>query len=207
MRTEVLKINPRYIELSKIKKAARIIKLGGIVAIPTETVYGLAADFFNRRAQEQIYKIKKRPKNKLLPVQIGDISYLDDLNCEVSVFAYNLMSAFWPGPLTLVMNRRGRTFWRKNTIGVRIPENRIALSLLKASQRPLVVPSANMSGQAPVCSAEEVLDIFDGIVDMVIDGGVTQSKIASTVLDITGRQWKILRPGLITKRAIRRVQG
>jgi L-threonylcarbamoyladenylate synthase len=202
LKTEVIKIDSQRIDLEKIRKAAEVIKKGGMVAFPTETVYGLAADFFNKEAIEKIFAVKKRPKDKPLTVQIQDIAYLEKLACEIPTFAYQLMSKFWPGPLTLVFKaKEGGT-----TIGIRIPDNKIAQSLLRESQTPLVAPSANLSGEAAAQTAEEVLQTFDGLIEMVIDAGKVELGLPSTVVDLSVSPFKILREGPITKKDIQDVQ-
>lgn len=201
MKTKVVKINPENIDQEKIKKAAKIIRKGGIVAFPTETVYGLGADFLNQQAVDRISRVKKRPKDKSLTVQIQDIASLEELACDIPAFAYQLMSRFWPGPLTLVFKAK-----ENGTIGVRIPNNQVARSLIKASQTPLVVPSANLSGEPAAQTADEVLQIFDGLIEMVIDGGKVKLGIASTVVDLTVSPYRILRKGTICQKDIQSVQ-
>ncbi len=202
MRTEVIKIDPENIDQEKIKQAAGIIRKGGIVAFPTETVYGLGADFLNKQAVDKIFKVKKRPKGKPLTVQIQDIASLEELACDIPAFAYQLISRFWPGPLTLVFRAK-----EKGTIGVRIPNNRVARSLIKASQTPLVVPSANLSGEPAAQTADEVLQTFDGLIEMVIDAGRVELGVASTVADLSVSPYRILREGAICQKDIHSVQG
>lgn len=202
MKTKVIKIDPENIDQEEIEQAAEIIKKGGIVAFPTETVYGLAADFLNNQAVDKISKVKKRPKGKPLTVQIQDIASLEELTCDIPAFAYQLMGRFWPGPLTLVFKAK-----KSGTIGVRIPDNRIARSLIKASQTPLVAPSANLSGEPAARTAEEVLEIFDGLIEMIIDGGGVELGVASTVVDLTVSPYRILREGTICQKDIQSVQG
>ena len=202
MRTEVIKIDPENIDQEKIEQAAGIIRKGGIVAFPTETVYGLGADFLNKQAVDRIFKVKKRPKGKPLTVQIQDIASLEELACDIPAFAYQLISRFWPGPLTLVFRAK-----EKGTIGVRIPNNRVARSLIKASQTPLVVPSANLSGEPAAQTADEVLQTFDGLIEMVIDAGRVELGVASTVADLSVSPYRILREGAICQKDIHSVQG
>lgn len=208
MKTEVLKINPQALDLDKIRKAAQVIKAGGIVAFPTETVYGLAADFFNQQAVNRIFAVKKRPRNKALPVQIQDIAYLKELAVEIPPFAYKLMSRFWPGPLTLIFSAHPDIKgWvsaqgASRTIGVRIPNNNVAQSLIKESHRPLVAPSANFSGEAAAQCAEELLRSFDGLIEMVIDAGKVELGRPSTVVDFSVSPYRILRQGAISQEDI-----
>jgi L-threonylcarbamoyladenylate synthase len=200
MHTEIIKIDMKNIDLNKIKLVAEAIKKGAVVAIPTETVYGLAANFFNKQAVERIFRLKKRPKNKPLPVQIKDISYLEELTGEISTFAYQLMNTFWPGPLTLVVPAKDG-----GTIGLRIPDNKIAQSVIEKSQTPLVVPSANLSGAPPATTATEVLQTFDGRIEMVIDAGKVKLGVASTVVDLSVSPYRILRESAISSEDIRRL--
>jgi len=186
-------------QLEKIREAAEVIKSGGVVAFPTETVYGLAADFFNQQAVDKIFQVKKRPKQKPLAVQIADSTDLEKLDCFVPPLAFQLMSKFWPGPLTLVFARQ------QATLGVRIPDNRIAQELIKESQTPLVAPSANLTGAPAAKTAEEVLETFDGLIEMVIDAGEVELGIASTVVDLTVSPYKILREGAISRQDIQHV--
>lgn len=202
MKTEVLKIDAENIDLEKIKRAAEVIKKGGIVAFPTETVYGLAADFLNKQAVNRIFEVKKRPKDKPLTLQIQDITYLEELACDISAFAYQLMSKFWPGPLTLVLKAK-----EGGTVGVRIPDNKIAQCLIKESQTPLVAPSANLSGEPAAKIAEEVLQAFDGLIEMIIDGSKVELGIASTVVDLSVSPYRILREGAISQKDIQNAQG
>ncbi len=222
MKTEVIKIDPEDIDLEKIRKAAEVIKKGGVVAFPTETVYGLAADFSNKQAVEKIFTLKKRPKDKPLTVQIQDITYLEELACEIPTFAYQLMGKYWPGPLTLVLPARrpvlrsqgvggslgvGGKAKKEGTVGVRIPNNKIARSLLKESGTALVAPSANLSGEPAAKCAAEVLQTFDGLIEMVIDGGKVELGVPSTVIDLSVSPFKILREGAISQKDIQSVQG
>ena len=212
MQTKVLKIDPQNIDSEKIKKAAQVIKRGGIVAFPTETVYGLAADFFNKQAVDRIFEVKKRPKDKPLSVQIEDITYLEKLACDVPALAYQLAGKFWPGPLTLVLPARrslgvGGKAKERGTIGVRIPDNKIARSLIKESATALVAPSANFSGEPAAKTAQELMHSFDGLIEMVIDSGPVELGMPSTVVDLTVSPYKILREGAISRKDIRSIQG
>lgn len=213
MKTEVIKIDPQDIDLEEIKRAAEVIKAGGLVAFPTETVYGLGADFFNKQAVERIFKVKKRAQTKPLTVQIQDITWLEKLGCDCPAFAYQWMSKFWPGPLTLVLRAKEDSPPLHNaggtgrTIGVRIPDNKVAQCLIKMSETALVVPSANLSGEPPAKGAPEVIQTFDGLIEVVIDAGAVEPGEASTVVDLTVSPFKILREGTICRKDIQGVQG
>jgi len=197
MKTQVVKIDPENIDLEKVRQAAKIIKKGGIVGFPTETVYGLAADFANKQAVRRIFEVKKRPKDKPLTVQIRDIIYLEKLADEIPPFAYQLMGSFWPGPLTLVFRAKAG-----GTLGVRIPANKVARALIEESNTALVAPSANLSGQPEAKTADQVLETFAGLIEMVIDAGAAELGMASTVVDLTVSPPKVLREGIITERDI-----
>ena len=204
MKTEVVKIDPQNVELEKVQKAAEVIKKGGLVAFPTETVYGLGADFLNKQAVARVFAVKKRPKHKALTVQIADITYLEKLTDNIPTFAYQLMSKFWPGPLTLVLPGKTK---ENETIGVRIPSLPVAQALIRACQTPLVVPSANFSGETAARTPEEVLQSFDGLIELLIDSGPTELGIASTVVDLSVSPYRILREGAITQEDIQGAQN
>ena len=200
LKTKVLKVNPKDIDLSKIKIAADIIKGGGIVGFPTETVYGLAADAFNREAVEKVFAVKKRPQNKPLTVQIKDITCLEQLACDIPIITYQLIAKFWPGPLTLILHAK-----EGGTIGLRISSNKVAQKLIEQAQTAIVAPSANVSDQAEAKDAQEVLEVFGGLIDLIIDAGPVELGVASTVLDLTVEPYKILREGSITKEDIQNI--
>lgn len=200
IKTEIIKIDPRSPDKAAIKKAVRIIKAGGLVAFPTETVYGLGADYMNKYAVERLYEVKERPKNKPFTVHISDLKDLDRLSCEVSNPAERLIKKFWPGPLTLVFKTKngGKT-------GVRMPANRAALDFITACKTPIVAPSANISGNKPPTSADEALSDLDGKIEAVLDGGKTDIGVESTVVDLTVSPYKILRTGAISEKEITEV--
>lgn len=194
MKTEVIKLDSRRPDKKVLKQAAKIIKKGGLVAFPTETVYGIAADYMNRGAIRNLYKIKNRPKNKPFTVHISDYDALGEFSCEVSVFEEHLIEKFWPGPLTLIFRTD-----MGDKIGFRMPDYKIALDLISECERSIVAPSANISGNKPPRSAEEVLKDLDGAIDMLLDGGPTTMGIESTVVDVSAMPYKILREGAIHK--------
>ena len=192
MNTEVIKIDKERPDKDALKKAADIIKKGGLVAFPTETVYGLAADYLNKAAVERLYNVKNRPKDKPFTVHISRIDELKGLSCQTTLFSESLMKEFWPGPLTLVFASASG-----GKIGVRMPANRIAFEFIDACGSLVVAPSANISGNRPPCDAEDVLRDLDGKIDMLLDGGRTQVGAESTVVDVSGFPYRILRRGAI----------
>lgn len=201
MKTEVIKINPLIPEFGLIQKAADYIRQGKIAAIPTETVYGLAANISNPEAIKKLYEIKGRPRDKPFSVAIANDQALEHLAADVPVLAYKLVDKFWPGPLTLVLKSAGSNQStggeRSQTIGLRMPNNRVALRIIQASGLELALPSANLSGSQPAQSAREVLEHLDGKIDLVVDAGATELGIESTVVDLTQPHFKILRAGAV----------
>ena len=202
MKTKIIKVTPEDIEI--INEAAQIIKNGGIVAFPTETVYGLGADAFNEEACNKIYEIKGRPSNKPLSLLVSDKDMIDSI-AVITPIAQRLIDKFFPGSLTLILNRNVSSnyalsimYYALTTVGVRMPNNEIALSLIRATGNPIAAPSANLSGQAPPTNAYDVLETFNGKIPLIIDGGVCEFGISSTIVDLTGESPIILRHGAIS---------
>jgi len=200
--TKILKIDPIHPESDKIKEAAEIIKKGGVVAFPTETVYGLGANALEEKAIEKIFLAKGRPQDNPLIVHIGSISQLQELVKSIPEQAHILMEKFWPGPLTLIFNRTDKIPDRITgglpTVAIRMPSHSIALELIKQSGLPIAAPSANTSGKPSPTNALHVIHDLSGKIDMIIDGGNTGVGLESTVLDISGDVPTILRPGGVT---------
>lgn len=195
-----MKVNSAQPEAAKIKKAALILRNGGLVAFPTETVYGLGANMLDKDAIKKVYRIKNRPKGKPLTIHIADVKILKKMVGRIPSSAKKLIAKFWPGPLTLVLKDK-----TSKKTGFRIPDNRIAFLLIKEAAVPVVAPSANISGKRPPTDAQEVLKNLSGKIEMVLDGGKTQIGVESTVVDLSGRQYKILREGAISEEEIRRI--
>ncbi len=209
--TQILKINKYKPQLSKIKKAAEIIKKGGIVAFPTETVYGLGADAFNVEAIKKIFIAKKRPLDNPLIVHVADRSDVKVLAAHLNSNARLLMDRFWPGPLTIILKKKksvpDEVTAHSMTVAVRMPASNIALSLIRESGVPLVAPSANLSTRPSPTSANDVISDLSGRVDMIIDGGACDIGIESTVIDMTVSPPVILRCGGLPAEAIESVIG
>ncbi|MBI2914338.1 MAG: threonylcarbamoyl-AMP synthase [Firmicutes bacterium] len=199
--TEVVRLDPRHPDRDLISRAAETIRRGGLVAFPTETVYGLGADGMSAEAVANLFRAKGRPPSNPLTLHVWAV---DEVRCivrEVPPAASLMMERFWPGPLTLILPR-GRgipdvTTAGLDSVGVRMPDHPVALSVIEAAGRPLAVPSANLSGRpSPTCAAH-VLEDLDGLVDMVLDAGPAGLGIESTVLDLTAVPPVIRRPGAI----------
>ncbi|MCL7413625.1 MAG: L-threonylcarbamoyladenylate synthase [ANME-2 cluster archaeon] len=194
-----------------ISEAARIIKQGGTVAFPTETVYGLGADALNSEAVRKIFQAKGRPQDNPLIVHITDTEQLDMLARDVSDSAHKLMDAFWPGPLTLIFRRRDIvpdvTTCGLDTVAVRMPDDPVAMALIEQAGTPIAAPSANISGRPSPTTAEHVRADLSGRIDAVIDGGPVRVGVESTVLDMTPDIPVLLRPGEVSVEQIRECVG
>jgi L-threonylcarbamoyladenylate synthase len=187
-----------------IQSALDILHLGGLVAFPTDTVYGLAADFRNEAAIASLYAAKGRNMSKAIALLIGSVEQLEEVTTGFSAAAQKLAARFWPGALTLIVSRRPELpslLSALPTIGVRMPDHAFALRLLQASG-PLAVTSANRSGAENTLTARDVLNQLVGQVDMVLDGGKVPGGIPSTVVDCTVQDVKVLREGAISTEAI-----
>lgn len=194
-----------------IKQAATILQNSGLVAFPTETVYGLGADALNAEAAAKIYAAKGRPSDNPLIVHIADKNAVYELADNVSEKAVMLMEAFWPGPLTIILPKKNivpyGTTGGLNTVAIRMPSHPVALSLIKESGVYIAAPSANTSGRPSPTNAEHVKEDMDGRIDMILDGGAVGIGIESTIVDMTGEAPTILRPGFITKKMIEDIVG
>lgn len=194
-----------------VLRAGEILRKGGIVAIPTETVYGLAADATNEQAVENIFFAKGRPQDNPLIVHIAEKAELASLVAEVPPQAMLLAEKFWPGPLTMVMKKSGKipeiVCAGLDTVGIRIPEHPAARAVIKAAGRPLAAPSANTSGRPSPTTAKHVRDDMEGKIDAILDGGPCDVGVESTVVDVTCDPPRVLRPGAITLAQLREVLG
>ncbi|MBU0895573.1 MAG: threonylcarbamoyl-AMP synthase [Candidatus Omnitrophica bacterium] len=200
--TLLITVDPDMPNKDVIAYAAGIIKSGGIVAFPTETVYGLAANMLDKKAVERLCSIKSRPRGKPFTVHIADTGLIEKMGCRISKKAARLIKKFWPGPLTIILkSKNGRK------MGFRMPENTAALRLISASGVPVVAPSANLSGKKPPVSAREALKDMDGKIDMILDAGRTKVGVESTVIDITASRPVILREGAISSKSLLKALG
>ncbi len=209
--TEIVRLNPDRPQEEAIEQAARIIRSGGLVAFPTETVYGLGADAMNERAIQKIFEAKGRPPDNPLIVHVSDRSMLDRVAERVTRKAEALIAKFWPGPLTLVLKRRSEVARSVSaglpTVAVRMPQSKVALELIGRAKTPIAAPSANRSGRPSPTSAAHVALDLGGRIEMILDGGTTNIGIESTVLDLTGDVPLLLRPGWITREQIAETTG
>lgn len=194
-----------------IQQAADIIKEGGLVAFPTETVYGLGADALNPEAVGKVYAAKGRPSDNPMIVHISSKDDLTRLTFEITEDMKKLADVFWPGPLTMVVPARPVvprvTTGGLDTVAVRMPSDVTAAALITSSGVPIAAPSANLSGKPSPTTARHVIDDLDGRIDAIIEGGDCQVGIESTVVDMTGSIPTVLRPGIITREQLSAALG
>ena len=211
MNTIIKKVDVENVNIDVINEAGTIIKRGGLVAFPTETVYGLGANGMDEEAAAKIYAAKGRPSDNPLILHISDIKMLDGIVSDVPNAARILMDKFWPGPMTLVFKKRKEvpygTTGGLDTVAVRYPSHKVALDIISASGVPIAAPSANTSGRPSPTRASHVIEDMDGKVDMIVDGGEVGIGIESTIIDVTGDVPMILRPGYITKAMVEELVG
>lgn len=181
-------------------KAKEVLIKGGVIAYPTETLYGLGAKYDLESALEKIFQLKNRPEEKALTLIIGKVEQLSLITESISPSAKDLIEKFWPGPLTLVFKAKKGLSERlkiNNTVAVRIPGESFALRLARSVEFPITATSANISNLPAAQDAETVLNYFDGKLDLVIDGGRTVSKQPSTIVDVSTETIKVIRQGII----------
>jgi L-threonylcarbamoyladenylate synthase len=202
-----LLVNPNTPEQDAIHEAAHVIQRGGLVAFPTETVYGLGANALDAEAVSHIFAAKQRPASDPLIVHIADPSQLEHIAVDIPPLAHDLAARFWPGPLTLVLKRHPNippnVSAQADTVAVRMPRHPIALALLAQSGLPIAAPSANLFARPSPTTAAHVLEDLRGHVDLVLDGGATSVGVESTVLDLTQTPPLVLRPGGLSLEALR----
>lgn len=195
MRTKIIKTDSIFSTL----RASSALLSGKVIAIPTDTVYGVAVLANKATNIEKLYQIKAREHTKAIPILLGNISQLEKVTPVVTPNLHKLAEQFWPGPLTIIVNIHPdlpNNLSPFSTIGIRIPAHPFALKVLN-SVGPLAVTSANISGNSNTNTADEVLSQLDGSIDLIFDGGKTESGLPSTVVDLTGEEIKILRAGSI----------
>ena len=209
--TEIAHINPEQPDADILNRGAEILRRGGLVAFPTETVYGLGANALDADAVQGIYRAKGRPSNNPLIVHVTDVNAARNLVCEWPETAARLAERFWPGPLTLVLPRADCipdiVTGGGETVGIRVPAHPIAQALLRAVGLPLAAPSANRSLMLSPTRAEHVVRDLDGRIAMILDGGPTRGGLESTVINLTTDPPSLLRPGLVSPSEIEAVIG
>lgn len=211
MKTEIIKVDAGNPDIEVIRYAAEILNSGGLVAFPTETVYGLGADVFNETAVRKVFEVKNRPVDNPLIVHVSDYQQLADLSVNFPEVGKALTKEFWPGPLTLVIKCSQKipkiVTGGLDTVAVRMPLNKVTLELIKCLRKPIVGPSANLSGRPSPTSAEHVFEDLSGKIELILDAGNTKIGLESTVIDITTQPPLVLRDGGLTREEIEMVIG
>ncbi|PWH14954.1 MAG: threonylcarbamoyl-AMP synthase [Anaerolineae bacterium] len=211
MQTKIWRVDPQTPDETLLAEAAQAILSGQLVAFPTETVYGLGANAFDRQAVRRVFLAKGRPAQDPLIVHLADAELLSQVAREIPPFAETLARAFWPGPLTLVLPKQEGVLDEITaglpTVAVRVPAHAVALGLLRASGVPIVAPSANRFGHVSPTTAQHVLEDLGGLIEGILDGGSTHVGVESTVLDLTCTPPHLLRPGGVSLEALQEQIG
>jgi len=200
LKTKVIEVHPEYPDLEHITAAAKIIRQGGLVIFPTETVYGIAADVANPEAMKRLREVKKRSEDKPFSLLISQRGLISNYTSISEPALYKLIYNYWPGPLTVIVpSKEG-----DKTYGIRMPDNLIAIKLIEQSLCSIAAPSANVEGNEPPSTCQDALNNLDGHVDMAIDGGKARIGTSSSVVDLTKDKPAVLREGVITKKDVER---
>ena len=211
METKVITIDHKVMDDAILQEAGNIIKNGGLVAFPTETVYGLGGDALNKESSRKIYAAKGRPSDNPLIVHICSMEALQPIVEEIPEAVERLAEAFWPGPLTIIMKKSGlvpkETTGGLETVAVRMPSHPVALKFIEYAGGYVAAPSANVSGRPSPTKAKYVIEDMNGRIDMILDGDGIDIGLESTIVDMTGEIPMILRPGYITRDMLEKVLG
>ena len=203
METKVIKIDREHINANDFSEAGEILRNGGLVAFPTETVYGLGGDGLNPNASKKIYAAKGRPSDNPLIVHIAEKEDIEKLAVDIPDIAWKLADRFWPGPMTMILKKADsvpkETTGGLDTVAIRLPSDEIARELIRVSHCFIAAPSANSSGRPSPTKAEHVVEDLSGKIDMIIDGGSCDIGLESSIIDLSGDRPLILRPGFITR--------
>jgi len=203
METKIIRIDREHPDGNLIKEAGEVLAKGGLVAFPTETVYGLGGDGLKEDAAGRIYAAKGRPSDNPLIIHIADLDALPVLAVDIPKLAYRLADKFWPGPMTMILKKSEAvpyaTTGGLETVAVRMPSDEIAREIIRASGTYIAAPSANVSGRPSPTKAEHVIEDLSGRIEMIVDGGSSDIGLESSIIDLSGEIPMILRPGYITK--------
>ncbi|MCI9147015.1 MAG: threonylcarbamoyl-AMP synthase [Hungatella sp.] len=211
MKTKVISVNREALKDGALLEAAQVLRDGGLVAFPTETVYGLGANALDGQAASRIYAAKGRPSDNPLIIHISKKSDLDQLVETIPETGRKLMDAYWPGPLTMIFAKSSvvpyATTGGLDTVAVRMPDDAVAARLIELSQVPVAAPSANTSGRPSPTAAEHVYQDMDGRIEIIVDGGPVGIGVESTIVDVTEEIPMLLRPGAVTLEMLCRIVG
>lgn len=207
MSAELLKISPENPDPAALRYAAEFLRRGDLVAIPTDTFYGIAADPFNLAAVDQLYRVKGRPETRALPILVNTITQAVSLARDVPYSFHKLAAKFWPGPLTLLVEASSavplKVTAHTGNVALRWPKSTIVNALIDLLKGPLTGTSANISGQPACASAIELLEQMGDLLPLIIDAGETPGNLASTIVRLEGNDWAVMREGVITEQEIR----
>ncbi len=211
MKTKVVRLDENNIDEHVISKAGNILRQGGLVVFPTETVYGLGANALDKDAVKKIFEAKGRPQDNPLIVHISKVKDIEKLVEEIPPIAQKLMDKFWPGPMTIILKKKdiipNETSAGLDSIGIRMPSNKIAMELISMAGVPIAAPSANLSGKPSPTDLETCIEDLDGRVNMILGGDNSEVGVESTVIDCTINPPCILRPGGITLEMLKEVDS
>ncbi|MBR5508545.1 MAG: threonylcarbamoyl-AMP synthase [Lachnospiraceae bacterium] len=211
MDTEIIKIDRKQMDIDALEKAGNILRGGGLVAFPTETVYGLGANGLDEEAARKIYEAKGRPSDNPLIIHIADLEDLDRIVEEVPEAARRLAAAYWPGPLTMIFRKSAcvpyGTTGGLDTVAVRMPSDEIAREMIRRGGGYIAAPSANTSGRPSPTTAQHVYEDMDGKIPLILDGGAVEIGLESSIVDLTTGIPTILRPGYVSLEMVQEVLG
>lgn len=211
MKTRVFQITDPAVQKTDVCAAAEILRSGGLVGLPTETVYGLGANGLNEDAVRAIFEAKGRPQDNPLILHIPDADWLERFCCDIPDAAYALAEHFWPGPLTMILKRReivpNVTTGGLDTVGMRCPDHAVTLAIIEAAGVPVAAPSGNISGRPSPTCARHMIEDMDGRIDGIVDGGACGVGVESTIIDLTVTPPRLLRPGGLPLEELRAVLG
>lgn len=196
-------------ELEKLKEPAKIIKDGGIVVFPTETVYGIGTNGLDEEAVKRLFEVKHRPIEKPISLLVSNMEMVGKIAKDITDIEYKIMEAFFPGPLTIILKKKGNVpdiiTAGKETVGIRMPSGEVARKIVEYANVPIAAPSANISGEPSGTKIKNIIKSFDGQVDYFIDGGESKLGISSTIVQVIDGVPHILREGSITKEQIEKL--
>lgn len=198
-KTPILTIDPRDPRMQDIQSAGDSLAQGGLVILPTETVYGIACSMRDKKAVQRLYEVKQRPKDKPFAILLSEKDIAEELASDIPVCAYKLMRAFWPGPLTIVFKSG------QGTVGMRMPDHSVTLRILTVAGVPVLCPSANLAGKPAPVTVKDALSDLDGLADLAVDAGPCRVGIESSVVDVTASAVLVLREGAVTAKEIEAV--
>lgn len=197
------------IDLEELKEPAKVIRNGGIVIFPTETVYGIGTNGFDEKSIKKIYELKKRDFNKPISLLVSNMEMVEMVAKDISDLEYKLMRKFWPGPFTIILKKKSIVpdilTSNGDTVGVRMPSGEIAKKLIEYAEVPIAAPSANISGKPSGTDINDIMKDFEGKVDCIIDNGISELGVASTIVKVVDNIPYVLREGIITKEQIEEV--